>query len=252
LTHLGIVVAMTGEALSLTRQIIAEGQSSGDPKRVRVHISGVGEQRARLAGRKLIESGAKALVSWGSAGGLTSQVSPGSLILPRKIVSADGFIFEVDSLWHERLYRRLAGHIYLHTGVLAESRTVLVSALEKKALFDSSGAIAVDMESAAVAAVAHQAGVPFVAIRVIADRAGLSVPQSVLRNVDEFGRLRPLSFLRELLVHPNDLFPLIRVARDFRAARVSLAAVAGLAGSDLLAPQTSPSGISNILANFQK
>ncbi len=227
---------MTGEALSLTRQVIAKGQSFRDPEGVRVHISGVGEQRARLAGRKLIESGAKALVSWGSAGGLTSQVSPGSLILPHRIVSADGFIYEVDSIWHERLFRRLAGHIDLHTGLLAESKAVLTSPSEKRALFDSTGAIAVDMESAAVVAVAHQAGVPFVAIRAIADRADLTVPQSVLRSLDEFGRLRPLSFLRELFVRPNDLFLLIRLARDFRTAQASLVAVAGLAGSDLLAP----------------
>jgi adenosylhomocysteine nucleosidase len=236
LTHLGIVVAMTGEALSLTRQVIAKGQSFADPEDVRVHISGVGEQRARLAGRKLIESGAKALVSWGSAGGLTSQVSPGSLILPHKIVSSDGSIYEVDSTWHERLFRRLAGHIELHTGLLAESKTVLASPSDKRALFDRTGAIAVDMESAAVAGVAHHAGVPFVAIRAIADRADLTVPQSVLRSLDAFGRLRPLSFLRRLFVHPNDLFSLIRLARDFRTAQASLAAVAGLAGSDLLAP----------------
>jgi adenosylhomocysteine nucleosidase len=236
LTHLGIVVAMTGEALSLTRQVIAKGQFSGDPEGVRVHISGVGGRRARLAGWKLIESGAKALVSWGSAGGLTSQVSPGSLILPHRIVSADGSIYAVDSIWHERLFRRLTGHLDLHTGLLAESKAVLGSPLQKRALFDSSGAIAVDMESAAVVAVAHQAGVPFVAIRAVADRADLIVPQSVIRSFDEFGRLRPLSFLRELFVRPNDLFPLIRLARDFRTAQASLTVVAGLAGSDLLAP----------------
>jgi len=227
---------MTGEALSLTRQVMAKGQSFGDPEGVRVHICGVGEQRARLAGRKLIESGVKALVSWGTAGGLTSQVSPGSLILPRKIVSADGSIYEVDSNWHERLFRRLAGHIDLHTGLLAESKAVLASPSEKRALFARSGAIAVDMESAAVVAVAHQAGVPFVAIRAIADRADLTVPRSVMRSLDAFGRLRPLRFFRELFVHPNDLFSLIRLARHFRTAQSSLAAVAGLAGCDLLAP----------------
>jgi adenosylhomocysteine nucleosidase len=142
----------------------------------------------------------------------------------------------VDPIWHERLFRRLAGHIDLHTGLLAESKVVLATPAEKRALFDSTGAIAVDMESAAVAAVAHQVGVPFVAIRVIADRADLTVPQSLLRSVDEFGRLRPLTFLRELFVRPNDLFSLIRLARYFRTAQASLAAIAGLAGSDLLTP----------------
>ncbi len=227
---------MTGEARSLTRQVIAKGQSLGDREGVIVHISGVGGHRARLAGRKLIESGVKALVSWGSAGGLTSQVSPGSLILPHKIISAEGSIYEVDSIWHERLFRRLAGRIDLHTGLLAESKAILASPSEKRTLFESTGAIAVDMESAAVVAVAHQAGLPFVAIRAIADRADVTVPQSLLRSLDPFGRLRPLCFLGRLVVHPNDLFSVIRLARDFRAAQASLAVVAGLVGDDLLVP----------------
>ena len=227
---------MTGEARSLTRQVIAQSQSFGDPEGVTVHVSGVGGHRARLAGRKLIESGAKALVSWGTAGGLTSQVSPGSLILPHKIISAEGSIYEADSIWHERLFRRLAGRIDLHTGLLAESKGVLASPSEKRALFDSTGAIAVDMESAAVAGVAHQAGVPFVAIRAIADRADVTVPQSVLTSLDPFGRLRPLRFLGKLFVHPNDLSSLICLARNFRTAQASLAAVAGLVGGDLLVP----------------
>jgi adenosylhomocysteine nucleosidase len=227
---------MTGEARGLTRQVFPKGQSFGDPEGVTVHISGVGGHKARLAGRKLIENGVKALVSWGSAGGLTSQVSPGSLILPHKIISEEGFTYEVDLIWHERLFRRLAGHIDLHTGLLAESKAVLASPSEKTALFDSTGANAVDMESAAVAEVAHQAGVPFVAIRAIADRVDSVVPRSVLRSLDEFGRLRPLRFLRQLFTRPDDLFSVIRLARDFRAAQASLAVVAGLVGDDLLAP----------------
>jgi adenosylhomocysteine nucleosidase len=236
LTHLGIVVAMTGEALSLTSQVIGKGQTSDNPEGVSVYVSGMGEQRARLAGTKLIESGVKALVSWGCAGGLTSQVSPGSLILPHKIVSAHGSVYEVDSVWHERLFKHLSGHIDLHTGFLAESKAVLARPSEKRVLFDRTGAIAVDMESAAVGAVAQQAGVPFVAIRAIADRADLTVPQSILRSLDEFGRVRLLGFLRELLIRPNNLLVLIRLARDFRTAQASLAAVAGIAGRDLLAP----------------
>ena len=203
-----------------------------------------GKGLASLAGNSS-KAGAKALVSWGSAGGLTSQVSPGSLILPHKIISEEGSIYEVDSIWHERLFRRLAGHIDLHTGLLAESKTVLTSPSEKRALFDSTGAIAVDMESAAVVAVAHQAGVPFVAIRAIADRADLTIPQGVLRNLDPFGRVRPLSFLRELFVNPNDLFSLIRLARHFRTAQAPPQPLPVWPEAISLPPSSSRIGISN-------
>ena len=55
------------------------------------------------------------------------------------------------------------------------------------------------MESAAVIAVAHQAGIPFVAIRAIADRADVMVPQSVLTSLDPFGRLRAAQVPRKTI-----------------------------------------------------
>ena len=234
MTHLGIVVAMTTEARSLAGPAVAKRPSLHLPEGISIEISGTGPRQAHLASRNLLENGAKALASWGSAGGLVPEVSPGSLILPKNILAANGSIYQADSDWHERLLRRLTGHMDLHTGPLTESEAVLTSPSEKMALFHRTGAVAVDMESAAVATAAHQAGVPFVAIRAIADPVGLTVPQVVLSAVDGSGRLRPFKLLKRLAGHPAELLVLIRLGRDFRAACASLATVARLAGKDLL------------------
>ena len=237
MTHLGIVVAMTTEARSLAGQAVAKHPSFHPPEGVSIEISGVGPRQAHLASSKLLENGAKALASWGSAGGLVSEVFPGSLVLPRNILAANGTVYQADSHWHERLVRRLKGQMDLHTGPLTESKAVLTSPSEKMALFHRTGAVAVDMESAAVAAAAHQAGVPFVAIRAIADPVGLTVPQVVLTAADGFGRLRPFKLLERLAWHPAELLALIQLGRDFRAAHASLATVARLTGTDLLVQQ---------------
>jgi len=104
-------------------------------------------------------------------------------------------------------------------------------------LFQQTGAIGVDMESAAVAAVAQEARVPFVAVRVVADSADILLPNSALNACDEFGRLNFLKLIRGLAGRPNELFPLIRLARDYRAARRTLTLVARLIESNLLLPQ---------------
>jgi len=88
LSHLGIIAAVTAEARTLTRR----------PSKRRADLS-VGRGHADCFGggpnagcqdfRALLESGATALLSWGSAGGLASRVSTGSLILPKTVIASD-------------------------------------------------------------------------------------------------------------------------------------------------------------------
>ncbi len=225
---------MSAEARSLTRQAIAYGQSFQLPEGPLIQVSGVGSNKARRAALNLLEKGARALASWGSAGGLTVTLSPGALILPQRVLAANGAVYPADPEWHERLRKHLSVYIDLHIGPLAESPAILKRSSEKMALFDRTGSIAVDMESAAIAAVAHEANVPFVAIRVIADPSDMTIPESVLSAVDDFGRLRPLRLLREVARRPINGFALIRLTRVFQAAHASLAAVARLTGNRLL------------------
>ncbi len=189
--YLGIVVATTAEARSLTKHPLASGGAL-------LQISGIGAKRAHLAARTLLEKGATSLLSWGSAGGLIPGLSPGSLVLPKNIIAADGSVYSVDATWHESLCTQLKGKVNLHEGSLAESMTVVTSPEEKATLFQQTGAIAVDMESAAVAAEAQKARVPFMAIRAVADPVGMTLPRSALTALDEFGRLRPLKLLKAI------------------------------------------------------
>ena len=63
----------------------------------------------------------------------------------------------------------------------------LDSPSKKKAAFEVAGAMAVDMESAAVAAIAAAHQLPFVALRVIIDTASDALPQSGNRGKSRGG-----------------------------------------------------------------
>ncbi len=242
MSHLGIIVGVPAEARSLATHSIINDEPVCLREGVTLNVSGVGPTRAGTASRILLEKGATALLSWGSAGGLSQQLSPGSLILPETIIASDRSVFHVEPSWHEGLCRRLRGQVDFHTGPLAECATVVRTPAEKAILFQQTGAIGVDMESAAVAAVAQRAQVPFVAVRAVADSKDVTVPLSALNAFDEFGRLNFLKLIRGIVVRPTELLSLIRLGRDYRAAQNTLALVARLAGSDLLVPQDGSGG----------
>src|SRR5512137_389790 len=127
---------MTAEVRSLARKPILKGdliQLSGGTV---IQLSGMGPQRAEVAGRNLLGHGATDLLSWGSAGGLVSALSPGSLVLPGKVIGADQSYYSTDPAWHRRLFDRLKGSLDLHQGSLAESATALKGSTEKRILFE--------------------------------------------------------------------------------------------------------------------
>lgn len=234
LKRLGIVAAMGTEARSLVKHPIAKGKIIYLPDGAMIQISGIGPERASSAAKALMEEGATALLSWGSAGGLHSKLSSGSLVLPKVIVRADRSIYPTDAQWHERLSNRLRGYVDLHEGSLAESPTPLHHHLEKENFYRRTEAIAVDMESGAVASAAQEADISFMAIRAISDPFDAMISASILNAIDEFGELDMLRFTKGLMRHPFELLSLIRLGQYFRAAKITLAKVACLTGTNLL------------------
>ncbi len=83
------------------------------------------------------------------------------------------------------------------------------------------------MESTAVAQVAATHGLPFIAVRVIVDTAGDTVPGSVVA-ASAAGQVQIGRLICGLALSPADIAPLVRLARRYRIAIRSLMAVAGL------------------------
>ena len=229
--HLGIVVAIPAEVRSLTRQRVSFGRRIILGEGVSVYLAGIGKTRSHLAAESLVEGGARALLSWGCAGGLVSTLRSGSVILPKNVIGADQTIYHADQKWHECLWSRLTSHLDVHDGLLVEGSTILADPEEKQALFERTGAIAVDMESASIASAAHDAGVPFLAIRAIADPVGQTIPRAIQSGVDGLGRLSFLKVIGELAKRPRGLLGMIRLGLSFRAAQASLAVVSRLTDS---------------------
>jgi adenosylhomocysteine nucleosidase len=201
-------------------------------------LSGIGAERAAHAARLLLESGAQALLSWGSAAALDPALCPGTLLLPTEIIASDGNRLPVTSEWHARVLS-IASHVSrdfsIRTEAVAESAAVLVSPHEKLTLLRQSGALGADMESAAIARAAQERGVPFLAVRAVSDDCDTALPFWLIPALDSLGRAQPLRLCAGLLRHPGDILTLTRLSHGFQAALSTLSGLKERAGRELFA-----------------
>jgi adenosylhomocysteine nucleosidase len=217
---LGIVVSLSRELKSLTRQTIPVGSWKAITDNTLVALSGIGADRAYMAGSVLVSQGATALLSWGCAAALDDRVSPGCLILPERIIGANGEIHRVSTEWHRRLYLALESKHSVRTEALVESDAIVRTTAEKRALAKQTEAAATDMESAAQARLAKEYGLPFIAIRAIIDTPSTDIPENVLKALDPEGNINLWKLLTGAV--PADWIKIVRLGFQFNAAQRSL------------------------------
>lgn len=201
-------------------------------------LSGMGGPAAAAGARALISSGAAALVSFGLAGGLDPLLRPGDICMPREIRAANVPAVAAAVAWRERLsaavQTRMPG-ARIFDGDLFSHSSPVASAEAKAALHAGTGALAVDMESFAIAEVAATRALPFVAVRVIVDCAADRLPSLILRGSDPYGRIRAPALLAGLVRAPSELAELMRLGARYRSAGRVLAEIARIGGWSRLA-----------------
>ena len=223
---IAFVAALALECSSLRRQL---------PRAAtwRVFQSGPGASRAAHAAKQAIDGGAGVLVSWGLAGGLSAALAPGSAVLPSRILSRSGECWHADAAWHSRLASAVG--LAHDGGAILSVPAALESPAAKRAAAADTGAVAVDMESAAVAAAAASAGVPFLALRVVVDALDDALPARAEQWIDELGRARFAAAV-SAAANVRQWRALLTLAKRYRAASSTLDRLArALAARDLAA-----------------
>lgn len=188
--------------------------------------TGPGPENAARAADGALAAGAAALVSFGLAGALAPTLRAGAVVLPRAIVAASGERFVVDSAWRDAIATMLGAEFAPADGDMLSVPEPLATP-DDKARAGSGGGVAVDMESAAIAAAAARSGVPCVAIRVVVDEAGDALPSGTERLVDARGEQR-LGAAVGAALRPAGWSSFLMLARRYRVARRTLDRLAGL------------------------
>jgi nucleoside phosphorylase len=180
----------------------------------------------------LVEAGASALAVFGVAGALSPHLRNGVLFCPDHVLDDDGRRYMADPAWRASLQRQFASPIHME-GALLSVAAPLLTATAKTSAHQRRGALAVDMESAAVAAVAQERSLPFVALRAIVDECEDTIPEALNGSVDAWGRPRPLNLIAALCRHPSLLGELPRLYSRMQSATQALRAVVAATGPTL-------------------
>lgn len=219
----GIVVALPEELATLTRQKLKQGECIRFGNHWLAY-AGAGFDNASNASRLLLDQGANYLVSWGCAAGLSEDVQPGDLVLASEVLT-DSQRFAADPAWKSALERSLPTGVSLHSGNLYSTNKLVSQSRDKQRIHGQTQAIALDMESAAVAETASRADAAFAVVRCIADPAGMDLPGAISHALTPQGQVRIGKLLRYLLTHPWEISALLRLARHFKAAQNTLLTV---------------------------
>ncbi len=191
---------------------------------------GIGHKRATDTARRAFElmPDAELVIGTGVAGALSSGLKPGDLVLSDRvlIIHADGRMAEhvtaVGDAHLRAVGRSLArAGLAYSTGAILTSHRVLATGAEKRRAKESTGAIAVDMETAAIAAEAGVRGLPFLAIRAVLDEVDDEVVGAAM--ADEAGNVRPLAATSYLLRNPATMLKLPRMIRNLSRATAAIA-----------------------------
>lgn len=217
----GFVVAATG----LRAEARIAERSSG----VKAVAGGGDEARlAALLERALLE-GARGLISFGIAGALQPELTPGTCIVGTA-VSNDAQKFDADGAWAGRLLAVLPD---ARRGMVIGSSKAVADINKKAGLYQATGAVAVDMESHVVGRIAAAHGLPFAILRVIADSAGQQLPPAAVNGMKPDGTPDLAAVLKSLCSQPSQLPDLIRTAFAARRAMAELLRCHRLVGTGL-------------------
>jgi hopanoid-associated phosphorylase len=197
-----VVTGLLAEARAVDLPLACTIAGGGDPIRLEAELE------------RALADGAQAVLSFGLAAGLQPGRGPGTLVIPREVISGNERL-TTDSQWSERIRAAVGG---------ADSQPIvgvdapLLRSADKVQLHQATGAIAADMESHLAARLALRAGRAFAAVRVISDPAERSLPPAAAIGMKPDGSVNALAVLRSLLHQPRQLPDLTGVAIQARTA----------------------------------
>lgn len=198
--HVGCVFALSIESGGLVDRLAGVVSSQGEGftareggyegRRVVLFEGGVGRNAATHATEALIVGHRpRWILSAGFAGGLDDRLAQGDILMADQVVDAEGQRLEIDFKLDPAA---TAATRHLHVGRLLTLDRIVDTAAEKRALGEQYDALAVDMETSAVAAICRREKVRFLAVRVISDTIDHTLPRDIdrlVRKTTTAGRL---------------------------------------------------------------
>ncbi len=160
----------------------------------------------------------KVVIAAGFAGALQESLAVGDVILATEVAD------EAGDCWATTWPGELPPGEWkppLHRGRVVSANTLVATPEAKKRLGQQHYALAVDMESATIARLCSQHGVPFGCVRVISDDAATALSPQLVPLLAH-GRVSPLRLAQSIIASPSLAGELWRLAAATHKAGVQL------------------------------
>ncbi|MFV0442918.1 MAG: 5'-methylthioadenosine nucleosidase [Planctomycetaceae bacterium] len=200
---------------------------------------GAGGKKAARAAHALIDAHTpRWMLSIGFSGALTDRLQIGDIIVANRIVPADltGPADEAGLKMDLKMASDEKKGVYV--GRLATADHIVHTVAEKHAIAERTGALAVDMESLAVAEVCRERKVKFLAVRAISDDCSADLPSEVLSVLGGTGSIRAGAVVGALWNRPSSYKDLWRLRQNANLAADRL----GLFLASMLKQMVEPRG----------
>lgn len=189
-----------------------------DGIRIAIVEAGTGPVRARRATMALHDAHHPAwIISVGFAGALQADLKIGNIVVANEIVGLQGEQLKIDVGMSSDAARGL------FVGCTLTVDKMVRTIAEKQLLATQTGAIAVDMESLAVATVCRETRTKFMAVRTISDDLSADLPPEVLSLVGETGAVRFGAVIGSLWKRPSSAKDMWRMRENALQAAEHLA-----------------------------
>lgn len=189
-----------------------------DGIRIAIVEAGTGSVRARRATQALLDAHKpRWIISTGFAGALGTDLKVGNIVVANELVGLHSEPLKIDLGMASDPARGL------HVGRTLTVDRMVRTIADKQALAAESGAIAVDMETLAVATVCRETKTRFMAVRAISDDMSADLPPEVLSLIGETGAVRLGAVIGSLWKRPSSYKDMCRMREHAMEAADRLA-----------------------------
>ena len=168
------------------------------------------------------------IISTGFSGALAPGMNVGDIVVSSKIIDAESgkvYEFATDAII-QRIQSALSSlKIRIHSGRTVCTSEAVFSSVAKRALGDKSQAVAVDMESRALAENVNASKTHVIVIRTISDAVTDELPAEVGEFLTEAGDVRIGKIIRFILKCPSNIKRLMELKKRSDLAAAALTQV---------------------------
>jgi adenosylhomocysteine nucleosidase len=185
------------------------------------------DNAARAAEAVILQNRPNILISCGFCGGIDPDLKVGDVVVAMAVVIVSGTQIEavpveIPAACNNFVIRQAAGGARVFGGLFASTPTIIPKLRLAALLPSGSKCQVVEMESAAIAIIAVENGIPFAGIRAVSDPFDEELDFSLEELCDKQMRIRIPRILLTILRKPHIIPQLIRLARNSRVAGASL------------------------------